>query len=194
MGDEALWNAKATVINIQRKNQMLVTVQSNNTGDNLNENALDHIDISDISSYEPLPSQWTPLAITSLLPISRQRSTFNNSVSVGLNQQHKIGTYGSLRTNISAYWDDERTSNLQTLKISFCKFRSCNDLQWALTGIPEVFDVDGGRHIGMACCQVVFSKLPNKLLKEPLLAPQMASFAARFGLFCNALIAKWLRD
>ena len=111
MGDEALWNAKATVINIQRKNQMLVTVQSNNTGDNLNENALDHIDISDISSYEPLPSEWTPLATTSLLPISRQRSTFNKSVSVGLNQLHKIGTYGSLRTNISAYWDDEHTSD-----------------------------------------------------------------------------------
>lgn len=111
MGDEALWNAKATIINIGRQNQMLVTLQTNNTGDNLKENTLEHIDLTDISSYEPLPLEWTPMQMGSYLLLSQQRSTFNQSVSVGLNQLHKLGTYGNLRTNISAYWDQQHTSD-----------------------------------------------------------------------------------
>lgn len=102
-GDEALWNVGGTAVRIARKNQLLATLQTNNTGNNLNEYAKEHIDVTDIDSYEPIPNNKLTTERRTFLPIDEKRFTFNKSISAGLNHSHIVGKYGNFRSNIVFY-------------------------------------------------------------------------------------------
>lgn len=98
-----LWNNALTLINVGRKNQMLLTAKMNNNGENLSGDTKEHIDYADNENYEPLPPEMTVTAGTDNPPISERRYLRNKSYSIGLNHLRRIGRYGSLRTNITYY-------------------------------------------------------------------------------------------
>ncbi len=98
-----LWNNALTLINVGRKNQLLLTAKMDNNGENLSENTVEHIDYSDADNYVPLPGEMIQTDGMAQPPISEKRYLRNKSYSVGLNHVHRIGRYGSLRTNITYY-------------------------------------------------------------------------------------------
>ena len=106
-----LWNNALTLINVGRKNQMLLTAKMNNNGENLSGDTKEHIDYADNENYEPLPPEMTATAGTGNPPISERRYLRNKSYSVGLNHLRRIGRYGSLRTNISYYGTSDRAED-----------------------------------------------------------------------------------
>ena len=106
-----LWNNALTLINVGRKNQMLLTAKMNNNGENLSGDTKEHIDYADNENYEPLPPEMTATAGTDNPPISERRYLRNKSYSVGLNHLRRIGRYGSLRTNISYYGTSDRAED-----------------------------------------------------------------------------------
>lgn len=106
-----LWNNALTLINVGRKNQMLLTAKMNNNGENLSSDTKEHIDYADNENYEPLPPEMTATAGTDNPPISERRYLRNKSYSVGLNHLRRIGRYGSLRTNISYYGTSDRAED-----------------------------------------------------------------------------------
>ena len=101
--NDVLWNNALTLINVGRKNQMLLTAKMNNNGENLSGDTKEHIDYSDADNYEPLPGEMIQTDGMAQTPISEKRYLRNKSYSVGLNHVHRIGRYGSLRTNITYY-------------------------------------------------------------------------------------------
>ncbi len=101
--NDVLWNNSLTLMNVGRKNQLLLTAKMDNNGENLSENTVEHIDYSDADNYEPLPGEMIQTDGMAQPPISEKRYLKNKSYSVGLNHVHRIGRYGSLRTNITYY-------------------------------------------------------------------------------------------
>ena len=101
--NDVLWNNSLTLMNVGRKNQLLLTAKMDNNGENLSENTVEHIDYSDADNYEPLPGEMIQTDGMAQPPISEKRYLRNKSYSVGLNHVHRIGRYGSLRTNITYY-------------------------------------------------------------------------------------------
>ena len=124
--NDVLWNNSLTLMNVGRKNQLLLTAKMNNNGENLSENTVEHIDYSDADNYEPLPGEMIQTDGMAQPPINEKRYLRNKSYSVGLNHVHRIGRYGSLRTNITYYGtsdhDEDSTYNYyggeQTLSLS----------------------------------------------------------------------------
>jgi hypothetical protein len=108
-GDATLWNNHATLININRRNQLLVTAKMNNSGESLSENTMEHIDVTSLDYYEPLPEAWIPYKQSSFLPIARNHYLRNKSYSVGINQLTRISQYSNLRTNITYYESHEHS-------------------------------------------------------------------------------------
>ena len=101
--NDVLWNNSLTLMNVGRKNQLLLTAKMDNNGENLSENTVEHIDYADNENYEPLPGEMIQTDGMAQPPISEKRYLRNKSYSVGLNHVHRIGRYGSLRTNITYY-------------------------------------------------------------------------------------------
>ena len=101
--NDVRWNNSLTLMNVGRKNQLLLTAKMDNNGENLSENTVEHIDYSDADNYEPLPGEMIQTDGMAQPPISEKRYLRNKSYSVGLNHVHRIGRYGSLRTNITYY-------------------------------------------------------------------------------------------
>lgn len=105
--DNTLWNNHLTLINIAQRNQALVTAKMNNTGENLDNNTIEHIDVTDIDNHIPLPSPLVTSSNSRFLPINEKRYLKNKSLSLGLNHTHRLGQYGSLRTNITWYGSND---------------------------------------------------------------------------------------
>ena len=101
--NDVLCNNSLTLMNVGRKNQLLLTAKMDNNGENLSENTVEHIDYSDADNYEPLPGEMIQTDGMAQPPINEKRYLKNKSYSVGLNHVHRIGRYGSLRTNITYY-------------------------------------------------------------------------------------------
>ena len=99
-----LWNNHLSLIQISKKNQMLLTAKMNNTGEAFSSNATNSIDVSDIGSYVSLPSNAINAMETVLSPVAQKRYLKNNSHAIDFNHLHRIGRYGSLRTNLH-YFD-----------------------------------------------------------------------------------------
>lgn len=102
--DNALWNNRLSLIQISKKNQMLLTAKMNNAGEALSDNATNSIDVSDIGSYVSLPQNAINAMERVFSPVEPKRYLKNNSHAVDFNHLHRIGRYGSLRTNIH-YFD-----------------------------------------------------------------------------------------
>lgn len=101
--DNTLWDNHITLINIAKKNQTLITVKMNNTGENISENTLDHIDVANLDNYIPLPDNIITTSSATYLPIQLKRYLSNKSYSMGINLLHRIGRYGNFRTNLIYY-------------------------------------------------------------------------------------------
>ncbi len=98
-----IWDNGLTLINVGKKNQMLLTAKMNNSGNSLSGNTSEHIDYADLDNYVPLPSALVNETSLSRPPINEKRYLMNKSYSVGLNLLRRIGRYGSMRANISYY-------------------------------------------------------------------------------------------
>ena len=83
--DGVSWDNRLTLVNIGRKNQIMLTARMDNSGVNLSGNTAEHFDASDPYNYEPLPPDMTAVGGTSKPPVSEKRYLRNKSYSVGLN-------------------------------------------------------------------------------------------------------------
>lgn len=107
--DGVSWDNRLTLVNIGRKNQIMLTARMDNSGVNLSGNTVEHFDASDPYNYEPLPPDMTAVGGTSKPPVSEKRYLRNKSYSVGLNMLRRVGRYGSLRANLSYYGTSDRS-------------------------------------------------------------------------------------
>lgn len=100
MGDDALWQASAGIINVGRKAQALVSAKGNNAGSSLagalEQPALPGDDSAPPSSMTGLPGVFS-------VPVAQQRYLMNKEVALGINHIVKLSANASLRTNISYY-------------------------------------------------------------------------------------------
>lgn len=71
--NDVLWNNSLTLMNVGRKNQLLLTAKMDNNGENLSENTVEHIDYSDADNYEPLPGDMVQTDGMAQPPISEKR-------------------------------------------------------------------------------------------------------------------------
>ena len=96
-----LWNNHLSVINIGRKNQLLLTARMNNMGESLSGRFMSgNMNVSDFDSHVSLPQNSLRQFASYLSPVPSNRWLDNKSSSVSLNHLRRIGQYGSLRTNV----------------------------------------------------------------------------------------------
>lgn len=110
-GHGTIWDNSLTLINVARRNQILLTAKMNNSGTDLSENTREHIDATDIYAYEPEPASLISRPDGGSVPINRSRYLKNKSYSLGLNHIRRIGQDGSLRTNIAFYGTSDTPSD-----------------------------------------------------------------------------------
>lgn len=104
-----LWDARLFAARIGADNQMLATYKSNNAGTDVSDEIREHLDVSDMFSFEPFPDNLLNDAKTQLLQsFERERSLFNQSHTAGVNNLVKLSAVSFLRFNLS-FLHDKRT-------------------------------------------------------------------------------------
>lgn len=110
-GEEFLLNGDATLINVGRKNQLFLTAKVNNTGEDLSDLVIEHIDLSNYMVYVPLPRTLMAETGRSMLAMNKKRYLFNKSATVSLNHQVRLGKDATLRSNFVWYGTKDRSSD-----------------------------------------------------------------------------------
>jgi len=99
-----VWNNKVFLAQIMSKSQYLATGKMNNDGTDLSEETTEHIDITDVDAYEPVPSSVLPSTISSQA-LPQKRYLRNKSYSAGANGLFKLSESSTLRLNALLYGD-----------------------------------------------------------------------------------------
>jgi len=104
------WDNRVFITHIADKSQLLLSGKMNNTGNDLSEEITEHIDVSDLEAYEPIPS---PLLNTDLMQetLSKDHYIFNKSYAGGINILRKLSANSTLRLNTQLYEDHSSRSN-----------------------------------------------------------------------------------
>ena len=111
-GNPTIWDNRVFITDVGARNQVLVTGKMNNTGEDLSDEIKEHIDFSDLFSYEPLPNKTLNMsAIVSNAPIAISRYLKNKSVSFGINDLYKLSKNSNIRTNLLLYEDKDSQSD-----------------------------------------------------------------------------------
>ena len=100
-----VYENKMFITQIGNKNQLLVTAKMNNFGTDLSNEVKEHIDISNIDFYEPLPSTILRTSLFSILSLPKEKVLFNKSYSWGVNNLIKINDVSNFRINLMGYID-----------------------------------------------------------------------------------------
>lgn len=100
-----IWDNNLFLTQVNSKNQVMLTYKMNNSGKDLSEYTSEHIDFSDIYSYEPLPRNVLQSSGMRFVPISQERYLNNKSNYLALNILSKLTDNSNLRTNIMFYTD-----------------------------------------------------------------------------------------
>ena len=105
------WNNSLFLTYLTDKKQMLINAKMNNAGIDISDETKEHIDITDIESYEPsIPNVIHTSEINSE-NIPQQWYIKNKSHSIGTNILTSISKTSSLRTNLFLYSDHSFTSS-----------------------------------------------------------------------------------
>ena len=104
-----LWQNKLTLINIGRKQQMLLNASMNNNGMSLSKNNTAHINSGDLENFMFNPFNLLYASSAVLPPVSEPRYLRNKDITAGLNHLFRLGKYGSFRTNITYYGNSVRS-------------------------------------------------------------------------------------
>lgn len=104
------WDNRVFITQIANKSQFLLSGKMNNTGNDLSEETTEHIDVSDLEAYEPVPS---PLMSTDLMQetLPQNRYLYNKSYAGGVNYLQKLTDNSTLRFNTQFYEDHSSRSN-----------------------------------------------------------------------------------
>lgn len=103
-GSPTVWNNSLFLTQILGKSQLMLTAKMNNSGEDLSDETREHIDITDLDAYEPLPSALLPTEGNGeTLPSSRY--LHNKSYSGGINYLTNVSANATLRFNVLAYED-----------------------------------------------------------------------------------------
>lgn len=102
-GEELLFKGDATLINVGRKNQSFTTLKTNNIGEDISDLTTGHLDVTNLSTYMPLPSDLITNMYASTLSISKKRYLSNKSISAAINHQIRLGKYSTWRNNVLWY-------------------------------------------------------------------------------------------
>lgn len=103
-GSPTVWNNSLFLTQILGKSQLMLTAKMNNNGENLSDETREHIDITDLDAYEPLPSALLSTEGNSE-PLPSSRYLHNKSYSGGLNYLTNVSANATLRFNVLAYED-----------------------------------------------------------------------------------------
>lgn len=100
----SVWDVRLFLSQIMKRNQLLVSGKTNNVGTDLSSETEEHIDVTDVDAYMPLP---TPLLSSGreqeVLPPNRYIN--NKSYSAGINFLTKITDNSTFRTNVRFFGD-----------------------------------------------------------------------------------------
>lgn len=111
IGDSpTIWDNRVFITRVGQKNQMLFTGKMNNVGNDLSAEMSEHVDITDIDAYEPIPSGLLSTS-TQSESIEQNRYLRNKSYSGGLNYLTSFSEDATLRLNILTYLDHTRYEN-----------------------------------------------------------------------------------
>lgn len=109
-GMQVIWDNRLFLTKVGQKNQMLFTGKMNNVGTDLASEVSEHIDITDVDAYEPMPSKL--LSSSGMVEsIDQKRYLDNKSFSEGLNDLVSLSDSASLRLNVLAYSDNSTYKN-----------------------------------------------------------------------------------
>lgn len=106
----SIWDNRAFITQITSKSQLLLSGKMNNTGNDLSEETIEHVDITDMEAFEPLAS---PLLTTDLMQekLPQSRYLCNKSYAGGANLLRKLSDNSTLRFNTRYYEDHSSHSN-----------------------------------------------------------------------------------
>lgn len=137
-----LWDNRLTLINVNKKHQMLLNTRMNNSGTNLSYNTFEHLNIFDMDNYAPLPKEFITPSAFFYPPIKENRYLHNKSITTGLNHLCRLGEYGNVRTNITYYGNSETqndsTSHVYNGDYTFSLFEANHRKARTHTLIPEL--------------------------------------------------------
>lgn len=103
-GHSTLWDGSVFLTQILGTSQLMLTGKTNNRGKDLSEETREHIDITDLDAFEPLPPSLLPgSGFQESLPM--QRYVFNKSHSATLNHLVSLSKVATLRFNLLTYND-----------------------------------------------------------------------------------------
>lgn len=112
-GDNGLWQGRLFLTKILKSTQWLLTAKGNNVGQDVTEETMEHIDMSDLDAFEPLPASWMPTPpYNEDLPAERYND--NRSQAGGLNALTSLTKNATLRVNVLANHRSEGYSNSTT--------------------------------------------------------------------------------
>lgn len=108
------WDNSLFLTQIMGKSQLLVSAKMNNIGSDLSEETQEHIDITDLDAFEPLPSSvLSPLDINEVIP--KSRFIHNKSYSSGVNLLIGLSKESNLRCNVLYYNDHSSSTKLSSI-------------------------------------------------------------------------------
>lgn len=109
-GIASIWNNSLFLTQIMGNHQLLLSCKMNNSGENLSEETIEHIDITDLDAYEPiLPSILSTSSTHEILP--QNRYILNKSYSSGLNYLVGISPESTIRFNLLFYKDNSNSTD-----------------------------------------------------------------------------------
>jgi hypothetical protein len=110
-GQGTVWDNSLFLTQVLGGSQLMVTGKMNNSGKDLSEETQEHIDVTNLDAYEPIPaSLLRGTDFQESLPVNRYAT--NKSYSGGLNYLVNLSPDATLRLNMLAYEDRSGYSSL----------------------------------------------------------------------------------
>lgn len=107
-----VYDNKLFLTNVGVNNQMLITAKMNNSGTDLSTENKEHIDVSNLDFYEPLPLSITRTSTLLTYSLPKEKFLFNHAYSWGINNLFKINEASHLRVNILGYFDRQSQNSV----------------------------------------------------------------------------------
>lgn len=130
-GAPFIWDSRLFLTQLGANGQTMIVAKTNNIGYDYNNDMNGQIDITDLGSYDFLPSTFISAGSTAAGPVGINRMTDNKSFFAGINHLVKLTEYANLRINLLADKDISDRHSLYDYKYGGAyetSYRDINDI------------------------------------------------------------------
>lgn len=104
-----IWDNSLFLMQVMSKNQLLISGKMNNTGTDISSDTKEHIDVTDIGAFEPVPHSLFSFDLEHQ-SLSEDKYLQNKSYTFGINYLYGLSNDATLRCNV-LWYDDHSTQS-----------------------------------------------------------------------------------